>query len=131
MITGAEYAALVGEVVDREDSHERTQAEGTLGLKFASDLAAKPFTKMVGRLFGERYADVLLGPIGWATLDVLSSTEERLDPVWVLHDNSGRSTLTDKKEALCDLWQQYDKYGDHWSKQQIVGLLRDTDALDK
>lgn len=131
MVTGAEYGVLITEVLKTEDSHERTQAEGKLGLKFASDLASKPFTKMVGKLFGEQYAGVLLGPVGWVATDVLSSTEERPDPVWVLHDDSGRSTPADKKQALCDLWQQYDRYGDHWSRQQVVDLLRNTDAIDQ
>ena len=75
---------------------------------------------VLGRMFGDSAKTWIAASGGPAAFgakvgaDVLTSTELGRDAIWSVRDTSGRTTLTQKKEALNMLWKQYEKDPARW-----------------
>jgi hypothetical protein len=126
MVKYADYAVSAGKIANADTDKQREEAIGELGAKVASDIAKQGLEKYAGLLFGKKIAAVLLGPVAFVAsigADVLTSTPTTQDPQEIILDNSGSSSLNDKREALYTMWRQYSHYGGQWQPVQKLQLL--------
>jgi hypothetical protein len=132
MIQFADYAAAAGKVINADTDKKREEATGDLGFKIASDVAKLGFEKYATTVFGEKVAAVLLGPVAFVAsigADVVTPAPTARDPQEIIRDQSGASSLTDKREALYTIWRQYSRYGDQWQPVQKKQLEELTDIV--
>lgn len=117
LITGGQYAVIVKNIVSAESQGKRDEAEGELIKQIASDVIPKDFikegaTKVTVRLFGERVAPYLVEGAS-ATISagaiILDSSKTDRNPNDIIHDSSGKVSLTEKQSALMDMWKGYER----------------------
>ncbi len=92
MLKYAGYAAATGNIVNAETDKQREQAIGEAAWKVSSDIVKQGFEKYAPRIFGEKVAAVLLGPVAFVAsigMDVLTRTPITRDPQEIIRDQSG------------------------------------------
>jgi hypothetical protein len=117
LITGGQYAVIIKHIWSAESQGKRDEAEGELIKQIVSDVIPKDLIKdgattVAIRLFGERVAPYLVKGASFsanAEAILLDSTKTGRDPNEVIHDSSGKVSLTEKQSALMDMWKGYER----------------------
>ncbi len=117
LVTGGQYFILAKNVASAESSGKRDEAWGELlkqatGDVLRSDLVKEGMTTVAPRLFGERVGLLLVGAAS-ASINsgviILDPTKTGRDDTEVIHDTSGKVSLSEKQTALMDMWKGYER----------------------
>jgi hypothetical protein len=131
-LRAAPYVVDAVGIARAETDLQRGEAAGSLAQRFVVDASTEGAVLVIPRVFGPRVAAVLLGPVAWLAsvgAEVLSSTPVGRDPAELILDQSGRTSVREKQEALGMLWRQYDRRGTSWTAGQRRELLDLTDLV--
>jgi hypothetical protein len=119
----------VGSVLGASDSAAGQRNVGQLGMQFFADVSQLGIDAVARRAFGPRVAAVLTGPVAWVAGESLTPSVSHRDFSEIIRDSSGRTSAAEKREALYQLWQAYDRFGGSWHSGQKRELLECTDIV--
>ena len=132
IMSGAQYAVLVKNIVSAEGPGKRDEATGEALKQIASDALHRDavtngITEVSLRLFGERVGPLLVraaAPTFAAGGILLDSEKTGRDPVEIIHDTSGKVSLPEKQSALMEEWRGYERRQSQTSHDQNLDLRR-------
>jgi riboflavin biosynthesis pyrimidine reductase len=115
--TKAQYAILFKNVIYAETPAKEEEALGEVGKQIAgdvlrSDLVNEGIKTVAPRLFGKSVGLVLAGAAPLAIESggiLLDSVKTDRDPTEMIRDASGKVSLTEKQEALVQMWHGYER----------------------
>ncbi|HEX7288959.1 MAG TPA: hypothetical protein VF532_22430 [Candidatus Angelobacter sp.] len=116
-----EYANLAKKRATADTDYKKGEANSEITAQFLSDVSKYGAKAVVERYFPA--AAEAASSAGAAAGVFFHSTEIGRDNIFILNDDSGRYSLHDKQQALSQMWQLYDKFGDLWSPQSTQSLL--------
>jgi hypothetical protein len=132
-VTGGQYVVLLKEVASADSSGKRDEAWGDLVRQASSDLLHSDLvkdgmTKVAPRLFGERIGLMLAGAAEASFTSgaiLLDSTKTGRDPSEIIHDSSGKISLSEKQNALMNMWNGYERRQSQTSNASDEALRRE------
>ncbi|MGA9041334.1 MAG: hypothetical protein WB421_12420 [Terriglobales bacterium] len=132
-VTGGQYVVLLKEIASADSSGKRDEAWGDLVRQASSDLlhtdlAKEGMTKIAPRLFGERIGLMLAGAAEASFASgaiLLDSTKTGRDPAEIIHDSSGKVSLSEKQNALMNMWNGYERRQSQTSNASDEALRRE------
>jgi hypothetical protein len=132
-VTGGQYVVLLKEIASADSSGKRDEAWGDLVRQASSDLlhsdlAKDGMTKVAPRLFGERIGLMLAGAAESSFASgaiLLDSTKSGRDPAEIIHDSTGKVSLSEKQNALMTMWNGYERRQSQTSNASDEALRRE------
>jgi hypothetical protein len=132
-VTGGQYVVLLKDIASADSSGKRDEAWGDLVRQASSDLlhtdlAKDGMTKIAPRLFGERIGLMLAGAAEASFASgaiLLDSTKTGRDPAEIIHDSSGKVSLSEKQNALMNMWNGYERRKSQTSNASDEALRRE------